>query len=144
VKVMLFPERHGRDAERGSASPDRPAADEQLGDECEAFLEGHYLRYAEAEGLPLRPWMWLNRLAHGSRLEVARAAGANPCGGWDEVVPVLAQALLAATSPDDFCTVQADALVPLELALVDHDVTPRRMIELATNALYGANRPEGR
>jgi hypothetical protein len=141
---MLFPERHGRRTEHGSTAPGGPAADEQLGDECEAFLEGHYLRYAESEGLPLRPWMWLNRLAHGSRLEVARAADATPCRGWDEVVPVLAQALLAATSPDDFCAVQADVLVPLELALVDHDVTPRRLIELATTALYGAPSPDGR
>ena len=117
------------------------ALDVYPGDECEAFLAGRYLAYAESHGLPLQGWMWLNRIAHGSWSEVAAAAATDPVGVWDRLVAELAGAVTTATTEDGLRSLQQCVLVPVELQLIGEDPSPRRVRQLVDEALGRRDTP---
>ena len=113
--------------------------DDELGDECEALLSGHYLTHAQREGYPLHGWMWLNLAAHGSLEDVAAAAVGAGTPGWDAAATVVASATLAsAKNRAGLHALQETLLIPLELRLIDEEVTPRRLLEVTLAALYGS------
>lgn len=106
---------------RASRSDDDPCG-QQLVDEIEAFLAGRLAEVLEAADRPVPPWVWLNRIAHGSLAEVRRTAaewqrvGADST--WRRARTFLAGEVLdQAPLPVNLRRLQHDVLVPLELQL---------------------------
>ena len=117
-----------------------------VADECAAFLSGDYLDYIrETRGfgrLPRSAWTMLNAVAHGSADRIRRMASLSlPLHrdmSWYQCRARVAAALVAKSGDDDreLARLQNDALVPLELALIDEaDVTPLMLIQLSVLAL---------
>jgi hypothetical protein len=115
--------------------------------ECAAFLSGDYLDYIREWGalgrIPRSAWMILNPVAHGSPERVRQLAALSlPARRhqitWHQCRSRIAAALVGRCrdSDADLARLQADALVPLELALIDEvDVTPHMLIQLSLLAL---------
>jgi hypothetical protein len=118
-----------------------------VADECAAFLSGDYLDYlreARALGqIPRAAWMVLNAVAHGSPERVRQLALLSlPLRdhrmSWYQSRARIAAALVDESGNDDaeLARLQGDALVPLELALIDDvDVTPQVLLQLSLLAL---------
>lgn len=106
-----------------------------LADEIEAFLAGRYVDFLAARHRPVPAWAVVNRLAHGTRDELARVVEgrvgpqASPPQrrvAWEEPERFLAAHLLARTADaGELLTLQLASLVPLELGLVERVRTER-------------------
>lgn len=108
--------------------PDHP-----LVQECTAFLEGRLAELFRADGRAVPVWAMLNEIAHAS-IEQLQRIGATP-GADTEVV--IARAILGAvSSPEELRAVQAAHIVPIELRAATEVMSPRRAIELVTQALF--------
>jgi hypothetical protein len=111
-----------------------------LGEECEAFLRGTYLHWLREEGLPIPAWAHLNRAAHAELAEVREhilAEDTTELAGDFPAAALLVEAILvAAATPEELPAVQRDVLVPLELDLMQHRVSPRGAVERVTSALF--------
>lgn len=128
-------------------SPAAETAGPTVTGECAAFLSGDYLDYIRECGalgrIPRSAWMILNPVAHGSPERVRQlAALALPTNRhqmtWHECRSRIAAALVGKCRDDDaeLTRLQRDALVPLELALIDEvEVTPQMLIQLSLLAL---------
>jgi hypothetical protein len=115
--------------------------------ECAAYLSGDYLDYIRECGalgrIPRSAWMILNPVAHGSPERVRKLAALSlPARRnqmtWHQCRSRIAAALVdrCRDSDADLTRLQGDALVPLELALIDEvDVTPQMLIQLSVLAL---------
>lgn len=115
--------------------------------ECAAYLSGDYLDYIREAGalgsIPRAAWMMLNPIAHGSPERVRRLAGMSVPVlhhklTWHQCRARIAAALVGKCWDDDndLTRLQRDALVPLELALIDEvDVTPQMLVQLSLLAL---------
>lgn len=113
--------------------------------ECAAFLSGDYLDYIRECGalgrIPRSAWMILNPVAHGSPERVRQLAALSLPEGrltWHQCRSQIAAALVdrCRDSDADLARLQGDALVPLELALIDEvEVTPQLLIQLSLLAL---------
>ncbi|HEX5996326.1 MAG TPA: hypothetical protein VFY84_14390 [Jiangellales bacterium] len=133
------------DPYRRSRAPE--TAGPTLAGECTAFLSGDYLDYIRECGalgrIPRSAWMILNTVAHGSPERVRQLAALSlPIRGdqttWHQCRSQIAAALVdkCRDSDADLARLQIDALVPLELALIDEvDVTPQLLIQLSLLAL---------
>jgi hypothetical protein len=94
-----------------------------LSEESQAFLAGRYLECAAGGPASAPGWAWLNRIAHGSRHDLARAASmgcaSSDCSGMTAFMAYLAAEVLATADRLDVPleTVQRTTLIPLELAL---------------------------
>ena len=109
------------------------------GEECEAFLAGRWADCRRTQDRPLPPWAWLNQAAHADigRLREAAARPADQTSRrGDDIQPVLARAVLAASGSGDLGRLQREVLVPLELHLMGAVLSPRRAVELVTAALF--------
>lgn len=106
-----------------------------LADELEAFLAGRYVDFLAARHRPVPAWAVVNRLAHGTRDELARivegrtgpqASPPQRRVAWEESERFLAAQLLARTADaGELLALQLASLVPLELALVERVKTER-------------------
>lgn len=130
---------------------DQPHAQETgvptVAGECAAFLSGDYLDYILESGalgqIPPAAWMVLNPVAHGSPERVRQLARMSlPLRhqrmSWHQARSRVAAALVSRFDDDDaeLARLQRDALVPLELALIDEvDVTPQMLVQLSVLAL---------
>ena len=104
-------------------------------EECEAFLTGHLAEAMVRRGEYVRPWIWINLLAHGSERELRELGGlggrreqerwsrtaAGPVGpatSWRDARSYLAGEVLELA--DACCSlgeVQRSTIIPLELDL---------------------------
>lgn len=115
--------------------------------ECAAFLSGDYLDYIRESGalgqIPRSAWMMLNPVAHGSPERVRQLARMSlPLRHqrmtWHQARSRVAASLVSRCEHDDaeLARLQRDALVPLELALIDEvNVTPQMLVQLSVLAL---------
>ncbi len=104
--------------------------EDELGDECEAFLTGDYATYLAARNRPVPVWVCLNVLAHGDHDAVTAVAAGAPRGdasphtaAWQRALAYLAQEVLSETTRRG-CSLgdlQRSTLVPLELELAGRD-----------------------
>ena len=98
--------------------------DAQLGDECEAWLEGRWAEYLAAHGEPVPSWAWLNQVTHASERAVRAMAGvpAFRSDDWFKLRGCVAEALLkeAAEKGVSIGELQRAVLLPIECALF-HD-----------------------
>jgi hypothetical protein len=112
---------------------------DDLVDECEAFLAGRWAELRRQQGRVVSPWAWLNQAAHAD-VETLQASAVRPACALpstsDDLEPLLARALLSVGTPDDVARVQREVLVPLELHVMGIIVSPRRLVELVTTALF--------
>jgi hypothetical protein len=102
--------------------------DDHFARECEAFLDGRYLEWAREEGIPVPAWAWFNRVAHGDRSAIAEHACASDISMRPQSLPETAVSVEFALlrKPDAvFGAVQRELLVPLELELMQHLLSPR-------------------
>lgn len=115
------------------------SAHQELGDECEAFLDGRFLeRTRGRQGAHrLEPWMWLNAVAHGSIDRVrelsTQGAIAGAGGKWYDVRSSVAGEVLRRCGRDEreLAHIQRSVLVPIELRLMhSSDVTPAQVTEM--------------
>jgi hypothetical protein len=142
--------RHGGSGEGGSQPPEaHPGWEAALSGETEAFLEGRIVEQLTAAARMVPTWAVLNKLAHGSPIEIAdlTQTDGQPDDAPDAGEPVwrAAQRSLAArvlargTAPDDITHVQQTLLVPLELRLIEQSkvetVTLRQALTAASDAL---------
>lgn len=123
-----------------------------LGEECEAFLAGHWVEHLRAQGRPVPPWGWINHLAHATEDELRVTAGAlegarRHADPWSQAASFLARELLdvAAECSTDVSELQHRCLVPLELALFA-DPTARRLNpgQLAARTMSTLRHPSNR
>lgn len=109
--------RRGRGEWRGGRTP----GGRQLVGECRAFLAGRYAERLVSRQVPVPPWAWMNRLAHGSMADIratdARLGARRDPERWGEARAYLAGEVLAAAGddPEVLTTLQRDVLVPIEL-----------------------------
>lgn len=119
---------------RTSAGSDGDSAD--IGRECELFLTGRYGERLRAANRPVPGWVWFNRLAHGSRDDLAElradATAQSPAPDWDRALAVLSGEILHAVDddPQRLRTLQRDVLIPLELRLASDWFAPMDPPEL--------------
>lgn len=125
----------------------RPLLPSTPADGAEAFLAGDYAAYADGCGIVIRPWMWLNRVAHSSLDELRRRAVdpvpfplPDPGPEWREAITRIATHELGLAHGDDAVLreIQQERLIPLELQLVDdpHPLTGGPVASRALAALY--------
>jgi hypothetical protein len=122
--------------------PAEPGAEHQawrpcgVAEEAEAYLAGRYVDHLVADGQPVPPWAVLNRLAHADHDQLTRLVAGEEAGrpaaprrqtAWAEAERFLAAHLLATggATPEGLARLQRDALVPLELALIQRGRTER-------------------
>lgn len=119
-----------------------PAVSAELVEETEAFLDGRLLECLRA-GRPdeVRPWMWLNSVAHADHHRVTVLA-CGEVGGevtdWRRARYRAAAELLACAGgdPQVFGSLQRDVLVPLELDLaVVPDLGPAQLADVVVEQL---------
>jgi hypothetical protein len=154
---MRFPHfwqhrRSDRWNESGEAAEwSRSWRDSGLADEVEAYLFGKTVDHLATRHRPVPAWAAVNRLAHGTRADLLRvAAGAvvedhtvHPTienRPWAAAERFVAGHLLAlAPTEDELREVQATALVPLELDLIERTrverLTTDRVLELGGEAV---------
>ena len=105
-----------------------------LAAEVEAFLNGELVEFSTLHGLPVAPWMVLNRLAHADPdalrrlVRDARSRGDGPATyepPWAVAERSLTMALLGETlrSGHDVRRVQRQVLVPFELQTIERSRT---------------------
>lgn len=114
-------------------------AEQRLATEAAAYLTGDIT----VVGRRAPTWVLMSRVAHAdlARLVATAAAGrgAEP-GSWEAGVAYLATEILTVSpDADSLARLQRDALLPLELALLEGDVTDpvttRRFVDLVSEAL---------
>lgn len=112
-----------------------PNADDTIA-QCEAYLSGRYTDWLAERGEPVPGWAWVNRLAHGSRRDIAEAAAAD--GSVDEreqLVTELARKIESTAHSADISLIdlQRSTLIPLEsrLRAVFGSAVPKTGAELA-------------
>ena len=120
--------------EHPSAKPVRTSSLADLGDECEAFLNGRYAAWLAERRRPIQAWAWLNLVAHGDAEELGAVAGGdNPLVPGEWRVPL---SVLARRATED---AQREVLTPLELELMQvelvPDLSPRQLGLIAEYAL---------
>lgn len=121
---------------RAAANSD---AGDDLGRECEAYLDGRYVEWLDQEGLPVPAWARLNGAAHADLPTLRRRVtppGSRRPRSWEEVEAVVTAAVVAATSEATLAGVQRAALIPLELELMRRTMSPRATLERVYRALY--------
>ncbi|HEY8524437.1 MAG TPA: hypothetical protein VIL48_05720 [Acidimicrobiales bacterium] len=143
------PGRSGHEAGTGRAEP-CAWRESGLADEVEAFLAGRLADLYAAAGRPPPPWVAINRLAHAGRdelLHVVEGERVPPylhpsirAAQWRVTERFVAGALLAqARTPEELAAIQREALVPVELALIERSkverLTPEAVIEAGAEAL---------
>jgi hypothetical protein len=88
------------------------AVDGTVAAECEEFLAGRWADCRRSiEGHPLPRWAWLNQAAHadiGSLRGAATRLVASTSRRGDDIQPVLARAVLAASASHDLGRLQGD------------------------------------
>jgi hypothetical protein len=117
----------------------REVVDLTFGDECEAFLAGHYLEWLRTEGLPVSPWAYVNRAAHADRLEledIPPPHGPHRPRSWEEAEILIEAALLAGVPPDRFLVIQQALLLPLEFELMHQTSSPGSVVDRVCRAIY--------
>lgn len=147
------PERTGEGSSGGpSGGPAAPRAwrDSGLADEIEAILAGRLADLYAGAGRPLPSWAALNRLAHASRDELLHVVEGERMPSylhpsvrtpeWKVTERFVAGRLLArARTPEDLAAIQREALVPVELALIElakvERLTPEAAVEAAAEVL---------
>jgi len=146
---------------RRHTSPCQPAAPGQRGAEpvtvgaalaaeSEAFLHGRLADHLVANGQHVPGWVMLNRLAHGTRDELADVVVAARCGWrahpslggpqWLADERALASRLIGiGTSTEALRALQGEVLIPLELTLIARSrseaLSPQDVIGAASRAL---------
>lgn len=136
---------HWRRRRRKEGEPDRAlrpsSLESDVGDECEAFVAGHYAEYLISRGQDVPAWARLNQVAHADHSELqalvesgralvesGRAPVDRGCPvDWDGVTAGLAAKLLdvAPGAVGGLRGVQLQTLIPLELALARSDLRPQ-------------------
>lgn len=111
--------------------------------EATAVVEGELAdRYAPYERIPA--WTPVNALAHSDRrrlIELTHSRAAGHPGSWCAAVGGLAELMLDSIGDDDaqLRRLQREALVPLELGLLDRSVpaprTPSRLAALVSDTI---------
>ena len=105
-----------------------------VGDECEAFVNGRYVAWLGERGRAVPAWAWLNLVAHGDAAELAALAT-----GSDESVPPEWRRTLGRLAARATSEAQHAVLVPLELQLIkaglSPDLSPGQLTLLAEGAL---------
>jgi hypothetical protein len=133
---------------QGGAEPVTVGA--ALAAESEAFLHGRLADQLVATGRRVPGWVMLNRLAHGTRDELAALGVAGHCGWrahpslggpqWLADERALASRLIGiGTSAEALRTLQDEVLIPLELTLIarsrSESLSPQDVIGAASRAL---------
>jgi hypothetical protein len=133
---------------QGGAEPVTVGA--ALAAESEAFLHGRLADQLVATGRRVPGWVMLNRLAHGTRDELAALGVAGNCGWrvhpslggpqWLADERALASRLIGiGTSAEALRTLQDEVLIPLELTLIarsrSESLSPQDVIGAASRAL---------
>ena len=122
-------------AQHTAGSTVDPAADDDVVRASEALVRGALTRHLRAEHRPVPPWALLNQVAHGT-LDDLLAAATGADGSPTEVS--LARAVLARVADGQaLAQLQSTFLVPLEHTLSEEIVSPRRILELVTDELFG-------
>ena len=111
-----------------------------LGEECAAILAGTYRSWCEEQALPLRPWVYLNRVAHASSADLERCREepgpeTNLPRTWDDVQQLVEEIVRTTVRPVDLPDLQRDVLVPLELSLFESDMSPRAALARAVHEI---------
>jgi hypothetical protein len=120
-------ERPGRALDESHATTEVWEDVYSLGEECDAILSGRYQEWCELTGLPLHPWTYLNRAAHGSwsRLEAVTPLPVSS-GAWPRLQVLVEGLILERVRPADLPDLQRDVLIPIELALQCEVMSPRQ------------------
>lgn len=127
--------------------------EEDVATECQAFLVGEFGQVLERRGEPVPGWAWLNQLVHTPRDRIEglasmagppRRLGQRP-GDWREAVATIAADMLQLAADDQTLrTLQLEALLPVELALMGDQAqlagTPEELLRTARTALFGSPR----
>ena len=112
--------------------------------ECESFLAGRYAQHLRSAGRTVPPWAWLNRLTHGSAVDIRSLAAGDgdfPGDPRSAAVRFLAGELLARADDDaGLAVLQRDVLVPEELALADRWQEPLTAGQLVSRVLADLDR----
>jgi len=97
------------------------------GDECDAYLAGDWAEFCLAQGLPVPPWAWLNRVAHAPEAVLGGAVRRRPGPQltpteWDGLRRSVVESLFrhAAERGVTVSHLQRAVLVPIELSLFEH------------------------
>jgi hypothetical protein len=107
-----------------------------VGWECELFLAGRYAQRLHAHHLPIPAWACLNPLAHGTNDDLANLRARNVEAVWPlqwmNAISFLAGEIMVLIDddPDLLRELQRDVLVPMELRLASHWLTPVTPAEL--------------
>jgi len=113
--------------------------------ESEAFLLGNLVEYRDEKGMEVPVWAWMNRLAHGTALQIGecviRSDKPRRTGrSWRVARSHLAFEVLDLTDLQfTLAELQSSVLIPLELEMAARtDVagwTPRQWVDLVEDAL---------
>lgn len=135
----------GRGAETPNGCRDDREITAVLVAECEAFVLGTYVEEMERSSRPVPVWAWTNLLAHGRAEDLARAASEAHGARFSARRWRTARALAAREVLDVMrrgvvlADIQADVLVPVELAIAAHRGawawTQERWLEVVRRAL---------
>jgi hypothetical protein len=123
----------------------RNSREDELADECAAFLTGVLADRWEAAGVTVPIWAWTNLLAHGSRDMMADAVSRPSrhrllTRWWWIARAELADLILKMTAGSSLSDLQESVLIPLELDLVDRTDVPfwttRQWVNAVTAELH--------
>jgi hypothetical protein len=129
---------------------------EDIGAECEAFLQGSYVGYLASLDRAIPSWAWLNTLAHGTAPEIEALGRGTSASDWrvargTEWYPVVAflaseTLLVARTSGHSITEIQNAVLADIELGLAQEasarSLRPEELVEhtLAALQVYRGDR----
>lgn len=89
-----------------------------LVEECEAYVQGHFLDLLKSGGQPLPGWVWINPLAHGTIADIRTLADHHEPGPSRLVARVANEMLRRIESGEaTLPNLQWRTLIPLEIQL---------------------------
>jgi hypothetical protein len=145
MRFRPFRRRQRRSPQSDDGAAPSDWCDSGVADEVEAFVEGRLADRIRAQGNSVPAWVALNRLAHADHktlVQLVEGKGQKqltpirPVHPWVEQERFIAAHLLATSgaTPEALDRIQQQALVPLELSLIERSRTERLSPEKVLDA----------